>query len=125
MIGLRCVVGLTNQQVVEKFGAEEFENWEKFYKWPEHSGWGKSEAVVRAEALDFAADLLRKHKQNENVLVVSSNGKLRYFLHLIPGEYEKKVRDGTIKIKTGNVCGLAFEDAWRVKYWNRRPDGEL
>jgi len=118
--------GLTNEEVREKLGAEEIECWEKYYKWPQHSGWDKTEQEVRAEAMSFANDLLQKHHQDENILVVSSNGKLRYFLNLVIGEYEKYSQNGLLKVKTGNICGLTFDGhQWSTTYWNKLPDPGL
>jgi broad specificity phosphatase PhoE len=117
--------GLTNQQIIEKFGSDILENWEKNCVWPAN-GWGSSEPVVRAEVLSFAEEMANKHKSHENILAVTSNGKLRYFLNLVPGEFENHVKTDSIKIKTGNVCQLKFiDDAWKLNYWNKSPSPEL
>lgn len=118
--------GLSNEEVREKFGAVELENWEKHYQWPKNAGWNKSEQTVQEEAISFATDLIHKHHPNDTILVVSSNGKLRYFLNLIPGEYEKYSHNRLLKIKTGNICGLSFNgNQWTTNYWNQLPDPAL
>jgi probable phosphoglycerate mutase len=53
------------------------------------------------------------------VLVVSSNGVMRYFLGLVPGELESRRAARTLKVATGRVCRLRHaEDGWRVLAWN-------
>jgi len=117
--------GLTNQQIGEKYGIEMLENWEKHCKWPLNV-WKSSEPIVREEVVSFANDLVTRHKKDDVILVISSNGKLRYFLSLIPGEFEERVKTESVKIKTGNVCRFAFvDDKWKVNYWNRPPSPEI
>jgi broad specificity phosphatase PhoE len=117
--------GLTNQQIIEKFGPQILENWEKNCEWPAN-GWGSSEPVVRAEVLSFANEMAQKHKPDENILAVTSNGRLRYFLTLVPGEFENHVKTDSIKIKTGNICQLSFSNnQWEFHYWNKSPNMEV
>jgi broad specificity phosphatase PhoE len=117
--------GLTNSQIVEQFGAETLENWEKNCAWPAQ-GWGSQEAVVRGEVLSFANEMAVRHQGDETVLAITSNGKLRYFLNLVPGEFERHVRMDAIKIKTGNICGLEFgKNSWGLKFWNKSPRVEF
>lgn len=118
--------GLTNQQIREKFGTEELENWEKFCQWPVNRHWSNSESFVRTEALAFAADLVKLHKPDDTIIVISSNGKLRYFLNLIPGAFETHVAAMSTKVKTGNICGLTYADnQWELNYWDQAPNQEL
>ena len=116
--------GLTNQQICEKFGADVLERWEKNCEWPSH-GWGSTEKNVRLDALSFANDLIKKHAKDDTVLIISSNGKLRYFLALMQDEFERRMQTDSLKVKTGNICRMEYENEWRLAYWNKAPEAEL
>ena len=118
--------GLATQQICEKFGAKELEEWEKNCRWPINAGWKGSEHLVRNEISSFSEDLFERYKKQDNILVISSNGRLRYFLNLIPGEFENHVKNGKTKVKTGNVCKFTYSNnKWNLNYWNVPPSPEL
>lgn len=111
--------GLTNNEIHEKFGDELLEKWEKKSEWPANI-FGCSEESVRTDVSSFINDLMKKFRDDETVLVVTSNGKCRYFLDLIPGEFEKRKQENTFKVKTGNICRLDFYDGeWQLIYWDQ------
>ena len=62
------------------------------------------------------------HTEEDTVLVVASNGCLRYFLHLVPGAFEEKVAQRQLKIGTGHMCRFQYhEGKWALEYWNQAP----
>jgi probable phosphoglycerate mutase len=114
--------GLTSQEVRDKFGIEEFENWEKHSKWPIKGEWGESEKLLSQRIRDFANHIAQQHDKDDKILVVASNGCLRYFLDLIPGELQKHINNQTAKIATGNMCQLTYTSkSWKLDFWNRAP----
>lgn len=114
--------GLTSKEVCEKFGMDEFENWEKHSKWPIKGEWGESVQILTQRIRHFADDLAQHYGQNEKILVVASNGCLRYFLDLIPGELQNHIDNQTAKIATGNMCKLTFNGkSWKLNFWNQTP----
>lgn len=114
--------GLTNQQVIEQFGRAELEQWNARSIWPVSAGWGSSESAIRAEVRAFATSLVVRTEEDP-VLVVSSNGRLRYFLSLIPGEFERRQESHDFKIGTGNLSLLTFErGVFTLDFWNRTPE---
>lgn len=114
--------GLTTKQVCEKFGYDSFENWEKLSIWPKNSNWKESAPLVTARIQDFAHELIRRYGPQDKILVVASNGCLRYFLSLIPGELQRHIDNKTAKIATGNWCKLTYhQGAWELNFWNRAP----
>jgi len=114
--------GLTSREVREKFGDSDYEAWERQSLWPAQGAWGESEPEVIARIQAFAADLAQRYAAEDNVLVVASNGCLRYFLHLVPHAFEQKMSQGQLKIATGHLCQLQYEaGAWSVDYWNQSP----
>jgi len=115
--------GLTNGEVIERFGKRELELWNALSIWPKEAGWGSSEAVVRNEVHALVHELVAA--EESPVLLVSSNGRLRYVLTLIERELERRVRDQTFKIKTGNLACLAWDGGrFTLPFWDIEP-GQL
>lgn len=114
--------GLTSQEVRQRFGDADYEAWEKRSAWPAQGRWGETEEAVIARINAFAQDLIRRHTQQDTILVVASNGCLRYFLNLISGAFEEKAKQGQLKIGTGHLCCLQYQNtAWNLLYWNQKP----
>lgn len=114
--------GLTSQEVRQRFGEVEYNAWEQTSQWPLQGKWLESESAVIARITQFAQDLVQKYSQGDTVLVVASNGCLRYFLKLIPGAFEEKTQQHQLKIGTGNMCYLQYRNnGWNLKYWNQKP----
>lgn len=115
--------GLTDDEVAEQFGADALENWVNKSIWPQQSGWASSESIVSEEIRDFIAEITSQVADSANVLIVSSNGRLRYFLKLIVGEFEKRAAAKSFKVATGKVCLLAKVDSkFCVELWNEAPE---
>ena len=118
--------GLTNQEVIQKFGKEAVLNWDQKSLWPpkDQGHWGGSEEQTVTEVQSFVSDLQARHTGNETVVVISSNGRLRYFLTLEKGKFEEKVKNGSFKVKTGNVCKLTGDqNQFTIPYWDVEPVG--
>lgn len=114
--------GLTTQEVCDRFGQDQFEKWERQSEWPERGSWGESDSQVKARICDFGSMLTTQFSHDDKILVVASNGCLRYFLHLIPNEFKRRIADQTIKIATGKACKMTFDGkAWGLRYWNSGP----
>lgn len=111
--------GLSTDEIIARGGKEALELWDKKSIFPVAAGWQPEEAKIIKDITDFYQDL---KQQNETVLVVSSNGRLRYFLKLIAGAFEMRVKNQAFKIKTGNVCLLDTEPELRVIFWNEKPE---
>jgi len=54
-------------------------------------------------------------------LLVSSNGRLRYFLKLIAGEFERRVASKQFKMGTGKVSVLNGHTNYSLLGWNEDP----
>ncbi|WP_010598236.1 histidine phosphatase family protein [Rickettsiella massiliensis] len=115
--------GLSSQQIKEQGQGEALLNWEKQSQWPLEAGWGASEAEVIEQTHAFAEDLRKKHAEKDTLLVVASNGCLRYFLHLIPGAFAQHVRDQNFKVATGQISLLTYtQGKWQLVFWNKKPE---
>lgn len=120
--------GLTQAEVLSQFGENAVKGWEERSEWPQPSqgAWGGSEASVRADVESFARELTQRHQDDDLVLVVSSNGRLRYFLTLVEGEFSQRIAARDFKMKTGSVGKLVYgEGRWQLRYWNREPQQGL
>ena len=114
--------GLTSQEVRQRFGDADYEAWERQSQWPLLGEWAETEQVVTARMTAFAEDLVNCHAEHDNILVVASNGCLRYFLKLVPGAFEAKVAQGQHKIGTGHLGQLQYRhNKWTLISWNQRP----
>lgn len=114
--------GLTSQEVKDRFGVQDYENWERQSKWPTQAAWGESEGAVIDRIQSFVADLETRHAEHEQVCVVASNGCLRYFLTIVPGAFEQYVAQHQLKIATGHVCQLSYHRGqWTLDAWNQSP----
>lgn len=115
--------GLSNGEVIEQFGKRELELWNALSIWPKEAGWGSSEAAVQAELHELVHELVTAGESP--ILLISSNGRLRYVLTLIERELERRVRDQTFKIKTGNLACLSWDGArFSLPFWDIEP-GQL
>lgn len=114
--------GLTSQEVRQRFGDADYEAWERQSRWPQLGEWRASEDQVIAKIHAFAHDVLSRHAADDQVLVVASNGCLRYFLTLIPGAFEEQIAQQQLKIGTGHLCQLQYlNNEWSLTYWNQKP----
>lgn len=115
--------GKSNQQIISEYGESELIKWQEDGIWPESGQWSPSEADIMKGIQDLTVDIINRYKENEAILIVSSNGILRYFLSMIEGVYEQLKQDKRLKVKTGNVCILsANANEITLKAWNIHPN---
>lgn len=115
--------GLTNTQIQELDEDKELSAWENLSVWPKIATWKGSPSHMIKEIREFSKDLITQYQSTDTILVVSSNGRLRYFLKLIPGLFEWHVKNNAFKVATGNICLLTYENRkWQMKFWNKKPD---
>ena len=116
--------GKPEDEVVARIGQKALEEWEREAIVPD--GWLVSvEGIVDAWK-SFANEIEDKYK-NKNVMVVSSNGIIRFAPHLT-GDFKKFTEDFNIKVGTGSVCILekSEEDKnWKVVEWGVKPKDML
>ncbi len=114
--------GLSKPQIQALGEAEALSAWENRSIWPKSAGWSSSALQVIKEINAFSHDLVTHVEPTDTILVVTSNGRLRYFLNLIPGLFEQHVQNKTVKVATGNICLLTYvENKWQLKFWNKKP----
>ncbi|MER8824492.1 histidine phosphatase family protein [Mesorhizobium sp. M0991] len=110
--------GFSSHEIIEQFGGEELEAWERRGAWPESAGWSPPEATLANGVTTFVGQLARTHGKDSAVLAVTSNGVLRHFLRLAGSTLNGKVA-------TGHICVLeVLQGNCRVNAWNIAPDPE-
>jgi broad specificity phosphatase PhoE len=112
--------GLTNAEVEARFGTATLKSWDEQSRWPSNAGWASNEAEVILDIRSFLSDVTIAAKSP--VLVVSSNGRLRYFLKLIEGAFEDKLANGCLKMRTGACSALKLGPDSKVLFWDKRAD---
>ncbi len=114
----------TEEEVTARIGQEAMDKWNAEAIVPD--GWNVSvEGIIQAWK-DFANEVERDYK-DKTVLLVSSNGIIRFAPHLT-GDFAKFAEDFNIKVGTGGVCILEKESDeafWTVKEWGVKPKDKL
>lgn len=113
--------GLTDEEITARF-PEELKAWKEKSVWPQHSEWPENEEAVIASIKQFAQKLAQEHNSNDTVLIVSSCGRLRYFLKLAEGAFENMLQNKGVNVKTGNACKIRFNNnEFKIEQWNVSP----
>jgi broad specificity phosphatase PhoE len=113
--------GLTREQVEDRFGSAALERWEQESIWPSGAGWGDSAESIEAEVRSLWDELCRKGPRL--ALLVSSNGRLRFFLKLVGGVLPRKPT-----MRTGHLSVLQLaggETKPELVGWNLAPEEAL
>lgn len=108
--------GLSNEEIVALSGTEALEAWQERSERPEGITFFPSVAEARADAAALLSEFVDLHGC---CLVVTSNGRLREFGHLLA----LAASSTSYKVKTGHSCVLVREgDAWQVVGWDLAPE---
>ena len=67
--------------------------------------------------------LAAEHARDTDILIVSSNGRLRYYLDLIPGAFNQRVAEKNFKMATGNLSCIELAEENQIVFWNQKADG--
>jgi 2,3-bisphosphoglycerate-dependent phosphoglycerate mutase len=107
----------TEDDVVTRIGQNDIDVWDSKAVVP--PGWNFDPVQCIENWKNFAAHIVED--QQDCVLVVTSNGIARFAPH-ITGDFDGFVQNHPIKISTGAVCVLKYENGrWSVKDWNVKP----
>ncbi len=105
------------EDVIARLGQEAIDRWNKDATVPD--GWLVDPKGIVKSWHDFA-DMVAKEYKDKTVLLVSSNGTIR-FAPYITGDFEKFSNEFDIKVTTGGVCIFEKEETdenWKCKDWN-------
>ena len=116
--------GKTEDEVIARIGQEALDAWNANAIVP--NGWNVSVDGIIQAWKDFAHEVEQNYR-DKTVLVVSSNGIIRFAPYLT-GNFEEFCNQFNIKVGTGSVCILEKEDSdkvWAVKEWGTKPKDKL
>ena len=114
--------GKSGEEIVSLGGGEALKKWDEESIWATDYFIGKESQIIDG-VKDFYHALLENHQRSDTILVVSSNGILRYFLKLIPNEFEKRIQKRDFKIKTGHLGMIeCAETNISLINWNISPN---
>jgi probable phosphoglycerate mutase len=118
--------GLNDQEIRQRFGSQDLENWNDQGVWPLRGGWSGSESEILKEVENFTAEVSQRHEKETTILAITSNGRLRYFLRLFPEIFADYRQKKILKVATGKVCLLAKQkDELVLLCWNEDPERAL
>jgi broad specificity phosphatase PhoE len=118
--------GKSTEEIVATEGESAVNAWNERGQWPERAGWQPDPSDLRRDLKLLVNDLRARFGKDSTVMLVSSNGILRFFLDLVPGEFALRARDGELKTATGGVSALAQQGGlYRVAFWNEKPSASL
>ncbi len=84
------------------------------------NGWLVDTELIIKQWLQFSIMISNHNRLESNVLVVSSNGIIRFAPYLT-GNFNKFAQNHSIKVKTGGICVLEKYDSetyWTLRHWN-------
>ncbi|MDP6424049.1 MAG: histidine phosphatase family protein [Planctomycetota bacterium] len=113
--------GLTDQQVVARFGEAALARWRDDGVWPQDAGWQPGEDRVTSDVASFVSELRESHESGDIVIAVTSNGRLRYFLREVNGEFERRRDDRVLSVRTGNACRMTLAAESSIERWDVAP----
>lgn len=109
----------TEDEVIARVGEEALNLWNEKAIAPE--GW-QVDVPGLIHTWESWADKVAEDYQDKTVLIVSSNGVIR-FAPYITGDFEAFAKEHEIKVGTGSLCLFEKEDGkpWVCTGWNIKP----
>lgn len=117
-----CWNGLSNEEVVERFGGRDFYDWYERNIWPS-SGWASAETDFHGAVRRFIHDVGGKYDAEQTVIAITGHGVLKCLGLQMRKKAEAGLPRGWHRVDTGNICDLICGgDRIRAVSWNERPD---
>lgn len=115
--------GISDQAVEEIYGRAPIDLWRQKSVFPAQGQWGETQDQV-IDRINAFVEVLKSKHEDEDVLVVSSNGILRYFLNAFdPDLFKAHIDAENFQVKTGRMCFITYkENNTDVVFWNKDPN---
>jgi len=111
-----------SNQVIERFGAQAWNEWQKQRIAPQDAHWQTLPEQVILNWQRVFDEVLRQYLQEQQILVVTSQGNLSFLPHFLPGGMPVALAENRFKVKTGNVCILDWDGkTWQLIAWDEKP----
>lgn len=119
--------GLSAGDIRQRFGAEMLRSWQEQGLIPPSGVFNSAEPELRDRVARVATDITAAHPDGASVVLVGSNGILRYFLKLTPGAeaFHTAVQTNSLSMQTGHYGIMTYTPETRefaCVAWNRKPD---
>lgn len=112
--------GKSDAQVAESWGQSAIDDWRERSIAPTGAGWTPSPRQIEAQVRALFDAVTQDPGEDHTVLILTSNGILRYFHPLLSGT-SAKPEDS--KVKTGRLCAAKITpDNCHLLFWNEKPD---
>ncbi|MEM6902408.1 MAG: hypothetical protein AAF556_04130, partial [Pseudomonadota bacterium] len=99
--------------------------WNARGQWPERGDWQPELSDLRRDLKLLVNEINGATNPHETVLIISSNGILRFFLDMVPGAFALRARDESLKTATGAISAIGSDGgAWVEQFWNQKPSVE-
>lgn len=115
--------GRHSDDIAAEYGADVLHGWQKQGTVPPGGVFSETEPEILRRVERFIKNIYSKY-QTGTIVVISSNGLLRYFLKLTPGQqaFHEAVAAGTLTMATGHYGIMACQDQQvRCEGWNLNP----
>jgi broad specificity phosphatase PhoE len=114
--------GRSDVEIAAEWGEKAIEDWRERSIIPAGAGWSPAPEAIAANAQAILQDITAAAASADTVLLISSNGILRYFYPLLGGD---PGRPEESKMRTGHWSIAAHhESGWRLDAWNVLPHAE-
>ena len=115
--------GLTQNEVITKFGQQAWDDWQNERIMPNHAphDWQITHEKITNNIRDFFNDLKTKHKKAETILAIGSQGSITFVNELFDGGMEQAIKNDHYKIKTGRFVEINYDNGWNLIKWNKKP----
>ncbi len=111
--------GKSDAEIAERWSADAIEAWRERSIVPAGAGWSPSPEALKANARAVYDAATRDRGPDTAVLIVTSNGILRYFHALLAGD---TARPEDAKVKTGRLGAARISQAGAdLLLWNAEP----
>ncbi len=110
----------TDQQIIDAYGRPVLENWTLRGQAPTDCDWQPSEDTRLREVSHLVQELVESN--HRITLLLSSNGRFRYFLKLLSSDFIRLSSAGLTGIKPGHLAGVGVLDKkLTLLFWNTAP----
>lgn len=111
--------GRSDAEIAAEWGEKAIEDWRERSIPPAEAGWTPEPADIAANALAVLQDITGAAASSDTVLLISSNGILRYFHALLGGD---PGRPEESKMRTGHWSIATYSPSvWQLEVWNAPP----
>ncbi|MGY6661844.1 MAG: histidine phosphatase family protein [Glycocaulis sp.] len=111
--------GRSDAEIAAQWGEAAIHDWRERSIVPAGAGWSPSPETIAANASAILQDINTAAKSADTVLLISSNGILRYFHALLGGDPRRPEES---KMRTGHwSIAVHSESGWQLHDWNVPP----